>query len=288
MALKARKTGEDVLYALVTAWNAKQEADVSTKFHADKSQLTTYTNGNTKAPVVTTEAVATAVIANDIDSIKLAVATDTNAAEYTTSELDGVFGDEDFDESRYVVVTTSSTVGAFNADDIVFTGLLAGEEVTDTITLTAVNGGETLYGDQLFDSITMIEVTAMADTDGTISFGTAAVPECIARANECKSVLNRHFASTQAHNTAVSSAISTADATTLATANTLATAIKSAFNTHLGAANVHFNNDGTNTVSSSNATTIATLITLCNELDGDINAHIADAPSGYMIELVDP
>lgn len=287
MALKARKTSEDMIAALVTAWNAKQEASVSTKFHADVSQLTTYTNGNTKTPSVAQDSVDTAVIANDVDSIKTTVATSTSAAEYTDSELDGVYGEE-FDEARYVVVTTSATTGAFNTADIVFTGLLDGEEVTDTITLTAANGGETLYGDQLFDSITQIDVAAMADTDGSFQFGTAAVPECITRANQCKAVLNRHFASTQAHNTAVSSAIATADATTLATANTLATAIKSAFNTHLGAANVHFNNDGTNTVSSANATTIATLITLCNELDGDINAHIADAPTGYMIELVDP
>jgi hypothetical protein len=110
----------------------------------------------------------------------------------------------------------------------------------------------------------------------------------VALANQIKSVLNRHFADTHAHDSAVSAAIATATATNLATAVTLANACKAAFNTHLSASNVHFNDDSTNTVAANNATDQATINTLLNEMKGDINAHIVSAPAGALIDLVDP
>lgn len=104
--------------------------------------------------------------------------------------------------------------------------------------------------------------------------------------NEIKAVLNRHFADTQAHDSAVSTAVDTADATDEATSVTLVNALKSAYTTHLSASNVHFNNDGTNTVAAVDATDTASVSTLANELKGDLNAHIVSAPAGAMINVV--
>jgi hypothetical protein len=108
----------------------------------------------------------------------------------------------------------------------------------------------------------------------------------ITLANEMKAVLNRHFADTLAHNTAVSAQVTTADASNEATSVTLANALKAAYNTHLSAANVHFNNDGTNSVAASNATNTATVSTLLNEMKDDLNAHVISAPLGNMIKLI--
>ena len=104
--------------------------------------------------------------------------------------------------------------------------------------------------------------------------------------NEIKAVLNRHFADTQAHDSAVSAAVATADATDEATSVTLANALKAAYNTHLSAANVHFNNDGTNSVAATDATDTASVSTLINEMKGDLNAHIVSAPAGAMLNVV--
>lgn len=108
----------------------------------------------------------------------------------------------------------------------------------------------------------------------------------VALANEIKAVLNRHFADTMAHATAVSAAVATADATNTATGITLANALKSAYNTHLSAANVHFNNDGTNDVTSDDADDQSSLNTLLNEMKDDLNAHIVSAPAGAMVKLI--
>lgn len=108
----------------------------------------------------------------------------------------------------------------------------------------------------------------------------------ITLANEIKAVLNRHFADTRAHDSAVSAEVATADATNEATSVTLANALKAAYNTHLSESNVHFNNDGTNTVTSSDATDTASVSTLINEMKDDLNAHIVSAPAGAMINVV--
>lgn len=103
--------------------------------------------------------------------------------------------------------------------------------------------------------------------------------------NSLKLLINRHFADTRAHNTAVSAAVSTADGTDITTACTLATALKAAYGTHLSASNVHANNDGTNTILAADATNQTTAITLLTEMRTDVGAHIISAPLGAMIEL---
>jgi hypothetical protein len=103
--------------------------------------------------------------------------------------------------------------------------------------------------------------------------------------NEIKAVVGRHFADSLAHNTATSAQITIADATNTATAVTLANDLKAKYTVHITAANVHFNNDGTNTVTNADATDLATLNVLINEIKGDINAHVISAPAGSMIRL---
>lgn len=111
----------------------------------------------------------------------------------------------------------------------------------------------------------------------------------IALLNDILAVLQRHFADTLAHNTAVTAALaldaleSTAiEATTVTRAN----ALKVAYGAHLSEANVHFTNDATNTVAAVDATNTATVSTLANEMKGDINTHIVSAPLGAMVKVV--
>lgn len=124
------------------------------------------------------------------------------------------------------------------------------------------------------------DLITLADADSEAS--------AIALANQAKQKINVHFADDYAHNTAASAAVATADATAEASAITLANALKAAYNTHLSAANVHFNNDGTNDVEATNASDAASLYTLLNELKDDFNAHIISGPAGAMLRLVDP
>lgn len=100
-----------------------------------------------------------------------------------------------------------------------------------------------------------------------------------------KGLLNRHFADTRAHNSAVSAAITTADATDLTTALALMIAEKAAVNVHYTASNVHFTNDGTNTIAAADATDTTTAIVLLTELRTDVGAHVISAPLGAMIQL---
>jgi hypothetical protein len=178
MAFTTRATPDAMIFALVAAWNHRQEAAVASSFHADITQVTT---GDYRAPVV----------ANDTPAL-------------------------------------------------------------------SIGGNPT-------DSTTVISFT-----------------------NALKKLINRHFADTRAHNSAVSSAVATADGTDITTACTLATALKAAYGTHLAASNVHFNNDGTNTIAAADATNSTTAITLLTEMRTDVGAHIIGATAGAMINLVDP
>lgn len=120
----------------------------------------------------------------------------------------------------------------------------------------------------------------------TIGAAPTDLTTVISFTNGLKGLLNRHFVDSRAHNTAVSAAIATADGTDLASSITLMNAEKSAYGTHLSAANVNFTNDGTNTIAAADATDQATAITLLTELRTDVGAHIISAPLGAMIQLV--
>jgi hypothetical protein len=105
--------------------------------------------------------------------------------------------------------------------------------------------------------------------------------------NGLRKLINRHFADTRAHNTAVSAATAAAVATDLTTAITAMNLMKAEYGTHLSASNVHFNNDGTNTIAAADATNQTTAITLLTEMRTDVGAHVVSAPLGAMIQLVD-
>jgi len=133
--------------------------------------------------------------------------------------------------------------------------------------------------------------TAPVVTADTINSANATnLATSITLANDCKHTINRHFADTLAHDSAVSAQITTADAlTTLAQVEALAIAIKAAYNTHLSETDVHFTNDSTNTISAADPSSSQTNTdTLLNEIKGDFNAHVISAPAGAMIRLVAP
>jgi hypothetical protein len=132
--------------------------------------------------------------------------------------------------------------------------------------------------------------TAPVVTDDLVtSANSSSEATGVALVNELKGVINRHFADDLAHNTAVSAAVTTADAIvgdSLVTALALANALKAAVNVHYTASNVHFTNDATNTIAATNATDQTSLNTLLNEMKTDVNAHIVSAPLGAMIRVV--
>lgn len=124
-------------------------------------------------------------------------------------------------------------------------------------------------------------------TNDTITAANASdLATSVTLANNCKAVINRHFADDYAHDSAVSAQVATADATDLATGITLANALKAAYNTHRAAASVHFTNDGANATAATDATDQSSLNTLLNEIKTDFNAHVISAPIGSMIRLV--
>jgi hypothetical protein len=128
----------------------------------------------------------------------------------------------------------------------------------------------------------------VADDTPALSIGAAPTDTTtvISFTNGLRQLLNRHFADDYAHDTAVSTALADATATDLTTALVIMNADKASYGTHLAAASVHFNNDGTNTISAANATDQTTAITLLTELRTDVGAHVVSAPLGAMIRLV--
>lgn len=110
----------------------------------------------------------------DVDAIKTAIATATSQQTYTT--FNGALssgGAVALDPPRGVSVTTSESVGSYVAAGIVFTGTYNGAVQTETLTLTATGGNETIRGSKPFDTVTSIVVPAMSNTSGQFRFGVA-------------------------------------------------------------------------------------------------------------------
>lgn len=123
----------------------------------------------------------------DVDAIKTAIATSASAAEYTDTDLDGALasaGVVGLDPPRFVSITTSSSASSYSiASPIVVTGTRGGVVVTESLSLTDEDGGETIVGDQPFDAITSISVPAQDDTSGQFEFGVSGIA---ARVNEAR------------------------------------------------------------------------------------------------------
>jgi hypothetical protein len=115
----------------------------------------------------------------DPDAIRLATTNTTGAVTWSGVGLNGVVGGGSVFAGRAVTVTSSASAGAFNTTDpIEVTGLLAGDvEHTESIYLTAANGGQTRTGIWLFESVTSVTRPAQTLAAGTLSIGYAASPE---------------------------------------------------------------------------------------------------------------
>ncbi len=78
-----------------------------------------------------------------------------------------------YSQPRSVSVTTASSTGSYNiVDPIVFTGKdINGNTITESLTLTNADGGETIVGVKPFASLTSIAVPAQVDVNGHFTFG---------------------------------------------------------------------------------------------------------------------
>lgn len=117
----------------------------------------------------------------DLNGIKQSVATDTADHTYSAATLDGVLanpGPAALDPPRYASVTTGAHAATYKTGSthaIVVTGTYGGATVTENLLLTNAGGGETIVGDQPFDTITSIFVPAQNDALGTFQFGVDGV-----------------------------------------------------------------------------------------------------------------
>lgn len=111
------------------------------------------------------------------NAIKTSIATAITAQSYSTVGLNGAIGQSQFALPQTVSVTTSSHSGSYIiTSPIVVTGLDPyGNTITENLTLTQVNGNETIQGVKSFAQVTKIDVPPMTDTSGAFTFGVGDV-----------------------------------------------------------------------------------------------------------------
>jgi len=128
----------------------------------------------------------------DADALKRSVPTATTPRAYQGAELDGAAGGAPLVSPRRVTVSSAAATGAYStAGPIVFTGLTpAGVLVTESVSLTATNGGELLEGLVVFARVTRVDVPAQLLTTGAFQFGLTADVDAVADG----SLLLRHAA----------------------------------------------------------------------------------------------
>ena len=110
----------------------------------------------------------------DVDALVTAVATTAAAVTYSGATLTGVLanpGPAILRAPQFVTVTTDVSAGAYTLTAITITGTLNGVAQTAVLTLTQVNGGETLATTVPFDVVTSIARLAMVDASGQLEFG---------------------------------------------------------------------------------------------------------------------
>jgi hypothetical protein len=128
----------------------------------------------------------------DDDGFVESVATVTDPATFTGSDLDGALVVDDVGMpprtgiAFWPSVTSDSSAGAFAiTEDFEFVGTYNGEEVTRLARLVEVDGGETIIADGPLETLTTINAPAMADTDGALTFGFSGIgPVLDANGNE--------------------------------------------------------------------------------------------------------
>lgn len=109
------------------------------------------------------------------NAIKTSIATVASPVTYLVADFNGTLGATPGVNGigRTVSVTSSAHSGSYIiTSPIVVTGTdTGGNTITENLTLTAVNGGETIVGKKLFKTITSIAIPAMTDTLGAFTFG---------------------------------------------------------------------------------------------------------------------
>lgn len=111
----------------------------------------------------------------DVDSIVLASSTSTSPRSISGAGLDGVVGAASMSPRREVTVTTTAAIGAYSTNPIVITCEdVFGNEREFSVTLSA-NGGQTIGIGEDIVRVVSIDEPAHPSTDGSISYGTAAV-----------------------------------------------------------------------------------------------------------------
>jgi hypothetical protein len=118
----------------------------------------------------------------DVDGYVDGLTTSTSAAALTVADFNGVLAPgagpglpPKTGIAFWPSVTTAAAVGAYALADIVFTGTYNGATVARTATLTDADGGETIIADGPLETLTAIDIDAMADTDGEFDFGFSGV-----------------------------------------------------------------------------------------------------------------
>lgn len=109
----------------------------------------------------------------DVDAIKTAIATAAAPATYSGVALNGAIGAAALGVSQTFTVKTRANAGAYvTANPIVVTGLdWQGKIISESVSLTQTNGGETVQGTKAFARFTSIAVPAQNDTSGSFEFG---------------------------------------------------------------------------------------------------------------------
>lgn len=112
---------------------------------------------------------------NDVDGILESVSTSATAVDLTPEDYDGAVVTSSgawIKLPRSVTITLSEAIGSYDPEvPIVLTGKRGGIPVTEELTPSTADGGETLRGWQVFDQPPDIAIPAQVDTSGAIEIG---------------------------------------------------------------------------------------------------------------------
>ncbi len=294
MAIRARKILENVVYALVAAFNASRKAAVFGAPAADTS-----TNTTTADAAVTAVADSAVTAVADAAVTALADGSDLATTQALANDLKAKYNAS--------VALTNDIKAKYNAAVALANDIkakynlavaLANEQKADfnaLRTLVLDMRTKMVSSSSVHYDVTELPIASndfrnptQSNMQVTAADGDGTPPTLVALANQCKAFYNLHIADAQAHKVAdAANGTAAADATDLATAQTLLNELKGDFNTHVASTTYHPNADSI-TVSAANATDQASADTLANQIKARINTHITSASTGSTIRLLDP
>jgi hypothetical protein len=112
---------------------------------------------------------------NDVDGIKVSIATVAAAVQYAAADFDGAAvvnsgaGWAKF--PRTVTITRAANGGSYTTTDITITGKRNGKTITETLTPADADGGDVLRGSQAWDAPPTIDIPAQVNTSGAFEIG---------------------------------------------------------------------------------------------------------------------